>query len=82
VKLTQDIQPEQITEDRLNQLFLCAIAQLAYLREETASLFVKGEYGENTARLYRHMQRSTVLNKDSVDRLVDAVNLANAKSDS
>ena len=79
VKLTQNVEPEQVNAERLNKLFLCAVAQLTYLREESAALFVRSEYGDNTAKFFRHMQRSTVLNKNSVDRLVDAVSLANAK---
>ena len=81
VKLTENLTVADVTSDRLNQIYLCGVAQLAYLREETAALFVKGEYGDNTARIYRHMQKSSVLNAKSVERLRSAVTLAAAKQE-
>lgn len=76
VKLTQNLDPPDVSEEILNNIFLCAVAQLGYLREESASLFVKGEYGNTTARLYRHLQKHTTLNPESVETLRSAVQLA------
>ena len=76
IKLVQGIPAHEVSPDRLNNIFLCGVAQLAYLRDEAASLFVKGEYGDNAARLYRHMQKSTVINPSSVEVLKSAVQLA------
>ncbi len=49
IKLVQNTDPEHITEHTLNNIFLCEAAQLGYLREEEANLFVKDEYGPEAA---------------------------------
>jgi hypothetical protein len=39
-------------------------------------LFIKGEYGQNTARLYRNIQKHSTLSPESVEFLKSAVQLS------
>lgn len=75
-KIVQSLEPKDVTTEQLDQIFLCAATQLGYLREESAALFVKGEYGPTTARLYRHMTKHTVMNPENVEILRSAAQLA------
>ncbi len=79
MKLLSRMQPGAVSEADLNDLFLTAYAQMRYLQAELASLIVKGEYGPDTARLFRTIQRQTsVLDADSLDVLRSAVTLTAA----
>ncbi len=79
IKLVQNTDPGQITEHTLNNIFLCRAAQLRYLREEAANLFVKSEYGPEAARLYRGVQKHGPLTANGVELLSNVVQLANVK---
>ncbi len=78
-KIVQNTDPEQITEHTQNHIFLCGAAQLGYLGEEAANLFVKGEYGPEAARLYRGVQNLCPLTANRVELLSNVIQLANVR---
>ena len=67
---------DTVTEDTLNDLFTISYAQLKYLQEEYASLLVQGQFGANTARVFRSLQRNTsAFPEESLEQLRTAVTL-------
>ncbi len=79
IKIVQNTDPQQITENTLNNIFLCGAAHLGYLREEAANLFIKGEYGTEADRLYRGVQKHSPITANRVGLLSNVVQLANVK---
>lgn len=71
---------ETIKEEDLKNLFLVMVGQMRYIQEEYSSLYVKGQFGQNTANFYRQLQKNTsALNSRQVPVLESAVKLANVK---
>ena len=79
IKLIQTVPPSEVTEELLDQVFLCAMAQLSYLREEASNLYIKSEFGPRVSRMMRGVQRHAPLTAEKVDTLSAVVQLASAQ---
>ncbi len=63
--------------EALDEVLTCQIAQLRYLQEEQAALFVQGQFGKKTHTLFRQFKRHTAtLHTSDLDVLRAAAQLA------
>ena len=82
LKILSQIDIERLPPDikeLLGDLFVCESAHIRYLQEEYASLLVQGQYGRDTSRLFRSLQRNTsAFNPQSLEQLRNAVTITAA----
>ncbi len=79
-KLVSNVDPDQISEHTLNNIFLCASAQLAYLTEENANLYIKGQLGPEVATMMRGVLKSMLQwQHKTIEGLSSEVQLAAVK---
>ena len=76
MKLLCSVSTETVTNQQLDDLFVTAYAQNLYLREELANLYIKADYGDNTARMYKSLQKGQIFCPQKVEVLKSAVQLA------
>ena len=79
MKLLCSVSTETVTNQQLDDLFVTAYAQNLYLREELASLYIKADYGDNTARMYKSLQKGQIFRPQQVEVLKSAVQLASVQ---
>ena len=68
MKLLCSVSPETVTNQQLDDLFVTAYAQNLYLREELANLYIKADYGDNTARMYKSLQKGQIFQLASMQQ--------------
>ena len=76
LKLLIDLDFDQITEDKIDEVVTIAAAQQLYLKAEYANLVVKGQFGQNTSSVFQSLQKhSSVFSGDAIEQVRRAVDL-------
>jgi len=69
----------ELTQEKLDNLFLIQYAQIKYLQEEYASLLVSGQFDASTAKIFRSLQKNTSgFDQESLETLRAAATLSAA----
>ena len=72
-----DLDVTRVTEQTIDELSTTCVALNGYLKGEQAQLQVKGNFGPNTARVFRQLQKNTTaFTGENLDNVKDALQLA------